>query len=369
MVAISLVRQSNETLRNLPPHLSSPTAVFTGATQGIGLATLRQLAIHTVNPTCYIVGRNEARLQEIVDELKELNAKGTYVSVKGEVSLLESVDECCGMIKQMIGEGRGVDLLCMSQGYLTFGGRDGKLRFTAVAETVGSISGRSRLTVPECVETKEGLDRLLSLRYYSRLRTVYNLLPLLSLTPNPHIVSVLAADNEGKIYEDDLELKHNYGFISCMYHGNTMTSLAFEHLAKENPKVAFVHVYPGYVRTNIMQSGFSWPLISFLEIPVHDVGDRQVFHATSSRYPSLSASKTTASPDSTSLGAPLPEGVDIADGSDGKRGSGAYLTMADSEAAPSGTGKLMTGYRERGLPEKVWKHTLETFSTVSGTLR
>lgn len=126
MVAISLVRSSNESLRNLPPHLSSPTAVFTGATQGIGLATLRQLAIHTVTPTCYIVGRSEAKVQEIIDELKELNARGTYVFVKGEVALLESVDECCAKIKGMLGEGKALDLLYMSQGFLTLGGRNGE---------------------------------------------------------------------------------------------------------------------------------------------------------------------------------------------------------------------------------------------------
>ncbi|KAL8728116.1 MAG: hypothetical protein Q9181_005458, partial [Wetmoreana brouardii] len=231
MVAIKFIRQSNEQLRHLPSHLSSPTAVFTGATQGIGLSTLRQLALHAVQPTCYIVGRSEGKIQEIINELKGLNAKGTYVFVKGEVSLLESVDECCEKIKGMIGEGRGLDLLYMSQGFLSFGGRD---------------------------ETKEGLDTHLSLRYYSRLRFAHNLLPLLSRAPFPHVVSVLAAGQEGRIYEDDLSLKHNYGVLACANHGTTMTSLVFEFLAKENPKVAFVHVYPGYVRTGIMQSGFSW---------------------------------------------------------------------------------------------------------------
>ncbi len=125
MVALSTVRSSNESLRNLPPHLSSPTAVFTGATQGIGLETLRQLATYTVAPTCYIVGRSETRVQEIIDELKELNVKGTYIAVKGEVALLESVDECCKKIGESSGE-KGLDLLCMSQGYIDFGGRNGE---------------------------------------------------------------------------------------------------------------------------------------------------------------------------------------------------------------------------------------------------
>ena len=127
MVAIKLVRESNEQLRSLSAPYSSPTGVFTGATQGIGLATLRQLAIHTVNPTCYIIGRSEERTKAIIDELKELNGKGKYVFVKGEVALLESVDQACNEIKDMIEKdgGNGLDILYMSQGYLTFAGRDG----------------------------------------------------------------------------------------------------------------------------------------------------------------------------------------------------------------------------------------------------
>ncbi|KAL8686246.1 MAG: hypothetical protein Q9218_007245, partial [Villophora microphyllina] len=208
MVAIDLVRESNEQLRDLPPHLSSPTAVFTGATQGIGLATLRQLAIHTVQPTCYIVGRSEPKIQDIIVELKGLNAKGTYIAIQAEVSLLEEVDKACEKIIGMIGEGNKLDILYMSQGYLPFGGR---------------------------AETKEGLDTLLVLDYYGRLRFFQNLEPLLSQATTPRVVSVLAGGQEGKLYEDDLSLEQNFGFFSCLAHGTTMTSLVFETLAKEHP--------------------------------------------------------------------------------------------------------------------------------------
>ncbi|KAL8715365.1 MAG: hypothetical protein Q9220_000698 [cf. Caloplaca sp. 1 TL-2023] len=343
MVAIDLVRESNEQLRNLPRHLSSPTAVFTGATQGIGLATLRQLATYTVQPTCYIVGRSEAKTRLIIDELKEVNGKGTYIFVQGEVALVESVDECCQKIKGMIGEGKGLDMLCMSQGYISLGGRE---------------------------ETKEGIDQILSLRYYSRLRFIENLLPLLSSSPDPRVVSVLAAGMENKIFEDDMDLKHNYGVIKCAHHGTTMTTLAFEHLAKENPTVAFVHVYPGFVKTEIQRNMFPWPfstlytyilepLLSFIAITLSECGDRQLFHATSSRYPPKTPTQAQA-------GAPVPSKIAVADGSDGIRGSGCYIVGQTSDIAPSGTGKIMRDYRERGLPEKVWKHTVEIFDQVRG---
>lgn len=120
MVALSLVRESNSKLKSL----SNPVAVFVGATQGIGLSTLQQYAALTSAPKIYIVGRSEPVGERIIDDLKERNAEGTYVFLKGQVSLLESVDEVCGEIK---GREKRLDLLFMSAGFLSFGGRDGEI--------------------------------------------------------------------------------------------------------------------------------------------------------------------------------------------------------------------------------------------------
>ena len=88
--------------------------------------------------------------------------------------------------------------------------------------------------------------------------------PLLNQSPSPHVVSILAGGKEAAMYEDDLPLVHNYGIISCANHGTTMNSLAFEHLAKENPKVAFLHNFPGYVDTGIQTGTMYW--VSHLSI-------------------------------------------------------------------------------------------------------
>src|ERR1700721_2032313 len=70
----------------------------------------------------------------------------------------------------------------------------------------------SRLTSPPFLsETSEGLDTLMALRYYSRMRLLHNFLPLLLRSPSPRVVSILAAGHEGKLYPSDLSLRSHYG--------------------------------------------------------------------------------------------------------------------------------------------------------------
>jgi len=190
-------------------------------------------------------------------------------------------------------------------------------------------------------ETAEGLEQLLCVRYYSRLRFAENLLPLLSKSKNsPRIVSVLAGGGrEGKLDESDLELK-NYSILKNARHSSTMTTLAFEALRKQYPNVGFVHAFPGIVKTNLFTSGFSapvafamkWvvmPLSTPFTTPVEEAGQRQLFHATSSRY-----------------------------------AQGVYSIDWNGEEPPAP--KVLTEYRERGLADTVWKHTTDWYQKITG---
>ena len=105
------------------------------------------------------------------------------------------------------------------------------------------------------LETTEGLDKLLNLHYYSRMRFAFNLLPQLNQAAESgglsRVISVLAAGKENNIYLDDLALKKNYGLRSCLNHAATMNSFAAEELAAANPRTSFIHSEPGFVKTNL----------------------------------------------------------------------------------------------------------------------
>ncbi|KAL9100924.1 MAG: hypothetical protein Q9163_003760 [Psora crenata] len=325
MVAIAAVRASNALIStSLSP---SPTALFVGATSGIGQSTLEAFAANTQTPTVFIVGRSKSAGESIVNNLKgNINPGGKYEFIPADCTLISEVDRVCDYVKDKV-NGQ-LDFVCLSCGYLSFGGRD---------------------------ETKEGLDALLSLRYYARMRFVQRLLPL-----HPkHILSVLAATTENKLIEEDLTLKDpkNYGIVACATHASTMTSLSFEHLAKHYPDTAFVHSYPGIVKTQAFTRGFPWwgqllmksvvmPILTPFATSVEECGQRCLFYLTSKRYPSWSGKQSGGG-----HGVNLPDGVEVAEG------EGAYLVGATGQ---TGAGKPMNPYRERGMREKIWDHTERT---------
>jgi NAD(P)-dependent dehydrogenase (short-subunit alcohol dehydrogenase family) len=121
MVILSDVRESNSSLRTS----TSIVAVFAGATSGIGASTLKALALHTSDPKVYIIGRNEARASALIKECLKTCPRGAFVFLKADLSLLRNVDELCEQIKKREETGR-LDVLFMSQGYITFEGRKGE---------------------------------------------------------------------------------------------------------------------------------------------------------------------------------------------------------------------------------------------------
>ncbi|KAL3496703.1 hypothetical protein BJX62DRAFT_193826 [Aspergillus germanicus] len=329
MPSLNTVRASNALLRTT---LKSPTALFVGGTSGIGASTLRQLARHTESPTAYIIGRNETRAKPFLSELRGLNGNGKFHFLEADVSLVRNVDVACREILE----------------------REAKLNFLFMTPGGISLGGRN--------ETPEGLDHLFALRYYTRMRFIQNLLPLIESTPGSEptrVISIYGGGFEFPINTSDLDLKHTFSLLNAYKHSITMTTLSMEHLSKVHRKVSFINAYPGLVGTNIYNNSFSapvaafynyavWPLMWPFSVGVQESGERHLFHLSSGNYPAKDQDAGSIADG---------EGEGVAKGVDGRVGSGAYLLNWKGDVRSSA--KILEQYRQDGTAELVWKHTEE----------
>ncbi|KAF5863279.1 hypothetical protein ETB97_010401 [Aspergillus alliaceus] len=346
MANLRLVRQANTAVREQRPNL---VAVFVGGTSGIGEATAKELVKTARSPTIYIIGRNQEAGSSILADCRALNPHGSYEFIMSDVSLLREVDAACREIQR---KEPVVDLLFMTPGHLATG-------------KSGMDEKSPPLPYPELtkgIDTPEGLDNNHVLRYYARMRFIYNLLPQLQAAEHPaRVLTVLAAGKEGQIDEDNFDLQANWSFTTAASYAATMNSLAMEYLALQYTSISFIHVFPGLVRTSLMKSSFG-SLVGFaiglvtrpLSVSAQESGERNVFLATSMAYPPMAYA-----------GDARKDGLDVAIASTGRAGGGSYLVNFDGTDATNQT--LMADYRQRGYPKKLWEHTLHVFQRVIGS--
>jgi hypothetical protein len=197
------------------------------------------------------------------------------------------------------------------------------------------------------LDTKEHLDAGFTLSYYSRMRFVSNLLPLIRKSRHARILSVLNAGAEKPLLETDLGLQENWSFAGVLNHTVTMTSLAFSHLSREedNKDITFLHSAPGLVKTTIFErlqapegSGWMWrvmlPVIKMMAgamywitaVDVEESGERQSFLLLSEEFD------------------PGPWRVD-----------------QWCEVVSAVEGGVVEKYVEGGWEQKVWEHTVGVF--------
>ncbi|KAL4734226.1 hypothetical protein BDV11DRAFT_212965 [Aspergillus similis] len=313
MVSITKVRECNARAASD----ARTVCVFAGATSGIGAGTLSRLVQMRPNSTFYVIGRSATRFaqfqqQHLVHSIHSQNGNGQVIFLEAEISILAQVDDVCRRIARL--ENR-VDWLYMSPGMIPLNG-------------------------PQY--TSEGLETCFALSYYSRVRLLINLIPLLNRSPRPTVLNVLNGGKEQPLLEDDLGLNHNWSALRVVNHSTTMTSLVFDHLSAQNPEIAFIHAQPGWVHTDNFarlsdsDHGLMWGLIvagiqtlvnvlvALFGISASEAGERQAFHLASGLF-----------------------------------GPGTWLVDHQSDdVAPNLV--IMQG-RRHSLPAKVWNHTHEVF--------
>ncbi|EQB58226.1 hypothetical protein CGLO_01548 [Colletotrichum gloeosporioides Cg-14] len=205
MFSLTEVRASNAALT---PSTVPKTALFVGATSGIGKYTLTELVSLNLPVKCYVVGRkaSEPAMRPVLEALRRANPQAELVWVEAEVSLLSEVKRVCGLIKE--NEER-LDLLCLTAGYAPFGGRN---------------------------DTAEGLEVTHALQYYGRMLFTLSLLPLLHASPSPRVLTVLGGSFlSTNLLVDDLDLRKagNFGGMRSQTHMSIMNTLFLDRLASD----------------------------------------------------------------------------------------------------------------------------------------
>lgn len=184
------------------------------------------------------------------------------------------------------------------------------------------------------------------------------------------MITILAGGQESAIDINDLEVKNDFTFIKAAENGTTQTTLALEELAKSNPTITFIHKYPGFVNSGVIDRLLAtapglftipatigrWlilPVVNLFSMTVDEAGERVLFLATSSRYPASKMSGTA--------GVPLQPGMKVAEASVVKDGviNGVYRLGPNDESAKESP--VLPGYRADGVDALVWEKTLSTW--------
>ncbi|KAJ9642103.1 hypothetical protein H2204_002472 [Knufia peltigerae] len=375
MVRLSDVKVAN---RDFIASLTEPlVAVFVGGTSGTCQYALHALISTTASVNSktndkplqlriYIVGRNQKAADETIAECTKTcpSAKITFVRAK-DLALLKDVDRVCAEITKLEsaatgaeGDGNGkprIDLLVMSQ--------------------AGSIFVTRK-------DTPEGLDNLMSLMYYSRMRFIDRLLPLLLESRLPrgsggsdggggggaHVISIYAPRTEGTLFPDDLSLRQpgHFTYLNARSHIAYFKTAFFETLVAKYPgKLSFCHVFPGLVHTpgfknpdlptwfKVVFAVVGRPLMWFVGTSHAENGARMFYMATP-HYPAGggSAPKTKGDEESFAMGA------------DGKRGSGVYLVFNDNGTESREKVYAKSPVKKDELREMVWRHTMCAFEEI-----
>lgn len=303
------------------------TALFVGATSGIGLGAVEALLAHNKGSTVFVVGRSESRFAATLARLRDLDPSAGLTFLEAQVSLLHDVDRVCAIVAEQIDT---LEILWLSQGGL------------GLRENNGS--------------TSEGLPVDFAVSYYGRVRFMQRLAPLLSKSPNGRVISVLCAGMEGSVNAADPGLRDsgNYaaaGFWGAQKQGVTMQSLAMQTLAAQNPAVTFIHTNPGAVSSEVhakwsqAYTGWwtpvSW-LITAVLVPLMRV-----------------VGFTPEQAGETGLFAALDETL-------GRKGAGWNFFRVNERADDVGKkgAAVLAKYREDGTSEKIWEHTLGVFDRI-----
>ena len=213
---------------NVALSLRGSTAVVVGGTSGIGHGIALTLA--QANAAVTIVGRDETRGAEIVQEMSQRATPGPD-GEKPQFQFLRCDATSLSGIKSFAAE---------------FASRHPRLDILVMTQGIATLDGYT--------PTKEGLDRKLAIHHYGRVAFAKCFAPFMQTTSSaPQVLSVLSAGVHAPYqnYRADPELKESYSIKNAADAAGFYNDIATEELSKEYPSVRFIHSAPGIVNTTL----------------------------------------------------------------------------------------------------------------------
>ncbi|KAH8880958.1 hypothetical protein GQ53DRAFT_848539 [Thozetella sp. PMI_491] len=335
------------------PSGSPIVAAISGGTTGIGSyiakALAKTFAGHGSKLRVYIVGRNVMRAKEVIAECQKISPDSDWRFVRASnLALIRDVDSACAEIVRQETEA-------------PFHGGPVRVDYLAMTHCCNPLM--------KPITTEEGLDTFISLTYYSRMRFVLQLIPLLTASPLPgHVVSVYAGGFEDgtKPNEEPIGLPPPaaYGVTGVRKHTGFMKTFFFEELAEKHAgRLVLMHIYPSLVDgpTFLSADSPTWfkilwralkPFLSLIMTSADDCGQVMAYLATS-RFPA----KDAASGDKT-----FPDGVELPKSTNGELRGGAYALGQRADVANKG--RMYERPKREEVGKKVWEHTIETLERI-----
>ncbi|KAF2827019.1 hypothetical protein CC86DRAFT_370099 [Ophiobolus disseminans] len=328
------------------PNRTPLVIALVGGTTGIGTYVAKALATtfaaHGDKLRVYVIGRRPDRAEEVVAFGRATSPGSDWRFIQAhDLSLMSDVDRVCAEITQQ-------------EESDPFAGGKPRLDVLYMSQALSPMQASA--------QTKEGLDTQMSLLYYSRIRTIQRLTPLLLASPEPsHVISIYAGSVEGAHTPDALPIgtpsPERYGITAVRNHSVFMKTFMFEELAARHAgKIAFVHVYPGlvdgptfYSDVNPLWFRVLWrvlkSLVSWYMTSPETCGTVMVFLATG-RFPAKGNGV---------------KGADVAFSTQRERGGGAYAVgMRGDENKKVSYENVRTG----DTGSKVWEHTIEVLDGI-----
>ncbi|KAF2493115.1 hypothetical protein BU16DRAFT_465070 [Lophium mytilinum] len=350
MPNLKIIRAAIAELPNGPPLV----VTIAGGTTGIGSYVAKALATTFAESgsklRVYIVGRNASRAETVIAEAQGISPESDWRFIQAtDLALISEVDRACAEIIRQETEASfhgglpRLDLLYMSHAYPIL---------------------KERST------TTEGLDAFLSTVYYSRMRFVQQLLPVLLAAPLPaHVISIYAGGMEDGTSPGELPIgcppTATYGIAGVRKHTSFMKNFFFEELAERHVgKLSLSHIYPGLVDGPTFSSPdmpawfrFVWslvkPLAWLLYMTPPDVCGEVMVYLATPHYPAKGQLGS---------GERLVGGIEVAKSTKGELGGGSYALGQRGDAWSKG--KSYEKVRTEQTSKQVWDHTIETLDKI-----